>query len=156
MPKPSQLDSKLQALKEQGTANTHPEKVTDSLFREKEFFDSRDLIQVKYEMLRRVRMEGASVSEAATAFGLSRPTFYHAMSCFEQSGLAGLLPRHRGPKQAHKLSDEVMTFIDHTLSKEASLRSPALVELVKERFGISVHPRSIEKALAGREKKLRR
>jgi hypothetical protein len=34
----------------------------------------RDLVQVKYEMLRRVRVDGHSVSQSATGFGLSRPS----------------------------------------------------------------------------------
>jgi hypothetical protein len=39
---------KLEALRQQGTLNLHPEEVTDSRFQEDEFFDPRDLVQVKY------------------------------------------------------------------------------------------------------------
>lgn len=156
MPKSLPSNSRLQALREQGAANPHPEKVTDPLFQQGEFFDPNDLVQVKYEMLRRVGKEGASVLEAADSFGFSRPAFYQARKCLERTGLAGLLPKQRGPKEAHKLIPEVMVFIEQTLAEDGSLRAPALAALVQERFGFSVHPRSIERALMRRQKKRRR
>jgi len=146
--------SKLQALRETGTLNPHPEKVTDPLFQEEEFLDPHDLVQVKYEMLRRAQKEGTSILSAASAFGFSRPAFYQAQKLFEQEGLAGLLPQRRGPKQAHKLTGEVMEAVQQALAQDPALRAPALARLVKERFGLSVHPRSIERALSRQEKKL--
>ena len=53
------------------------------------FFDARDLIQVKYEMLRHVSVDGASKADAAALFGMSRPTFYQAEAAFARDGLAG-------------------------------------------------------------------
>jgi len=106
-------------------------------------------------MLRRVQAEGQSVTEASANFGFSRPSFYQALSAFEQAGLAGLVPHKRGPKQAHKLTDEVLTFIGEQRQKEPSVRLPDLVKLVQDRFGIRVHPRSIERSLLRHQKKLR-
>src|SRR6476646_5789395 len=146
-------DPKLEALREQGTLNPRPRAVTDPLFTTESFFDPRDLVQVKYEMLRRVQSEGHSITRAATAFGFSRPSFYQALSAFERDGLAGLVPHKRGPKQAHKLTEEVLAFIGEVRQKEASVRLPALVKLIQERFGMSVHPRSIERSLVRHQKK---
>jgi transposase len=148
-------DSKLRTLQEQGTLNPRPKAVRDELFLEDEFFDPRDLVQVKYEMLRRVRTEGKSVTDAVTDFGFSRPSFYQAQFGFEQDGLAGLVPRKRGPKQAHKLTDEVLTFIGEVRQKEPSIRLPDLVKQIQERFGTKVHPRSIERSLLRHQKKRR-
>ena len=39
-------------------------------------------MQVKYEMLRRVREDGQRVSEASATFGFSRPSFYEAQAAF--------------------------------------------------------------------------
>ena len=77
--KPSR-DPKSQALQQQGCLHPHPEQVTDELFQTREFFDPRDLVQVKYEMLRRVESEGLPVSRSAAAFGFSRPSFYQAQA----------------------------------------------------------------------------
>jgi len=88
-----------------------PQDVTDDRFRSGEFFDARDQLQVKYEMLRRVESDGYSVTHAAAAFGFSRPSFYQAQSAFQQGGLPGLVPRKRGPRQAHKLTAEVIEFL---------------------------------------------
>ena len=59
MPSRKREDSKRVALQRQGTLNPRPQDVTVPLFQENEFFDARDLVQVKYEMLRRVRLDKA-------------------------------------------------------------------------------------------------
>jgi transposase len=148
-------DAKLQMLQQQGTLNPRPKEVRDELFLQDEFFDARDVVQVKYEMLRRVQAEAKSVTDAAANFGFSRPSFYQALSAFEQDGLAGLIPHKRGPKQAHKLTGEVLTFINEVRQKDPSIRMPHLASLIEERFGTRVHPRSIERSLLRHQKKLR-
>lgn len=155
MPNSSSSDPKLEALRAQGTVNPRPGDVKDPLFQGNEFFDPRDLIQVKYEMLRRHQTEGAPASSAAQTFGLSRVTFYQVWQRFKEDGVGGLLPKLRGPKGAHKLSEELIVFLETALAGDPTLRPPALAELVKARFDISVHPRSIERALARRQKKRR-
>jgi len=149
---PEKQDGKAEALREQGALHPHPEAVKDELFLESEFFDPRDLVMVKYEMLRQARVEGQSITQAAAAFGLSRVTFYEAQAAFAEGGLPGLIPKRRGPKGAHKLTDELLTFLDQERAQDKTLRAPALADKVQERFGISVHPRSIERALARRQK----
>jgi len=148
------LDAKLRALQESDTLNPHPERVTDPLFQEHDFFDSRDLLQVKYEMLHRVRLEGWSVKQAATSFGFSRPAFYHAQTAFEREGIAGLLPHKRGPQGAHKFSEEVMAFVEQLSEDEPAVTGNAMAKRINERFGVKVHPRSIERARDRRKKKL--
>jgi transposase len=148
-------DPKLRTLQQQGTLNPRPKAVRDELFLQDDFFDPRDLVQVKYEMLRRARTEGQSVTDAATNFGFSRPSFYQAQSAFEQDGLAGLVPQKRGPKQAHKLTDEVLAFIGEVRQKEPSIRLTDLVKQIEQRFGTTVHPRSIERGLLRHKKKRR-
>lgn len=75
-----------------GTLNPRPDAVHDGLFHTSDFFDARDLLQVRYEMLRRVAVDGWSVTQATHAFGCSRPVFYHARTAFEHEGLQGLIP----------------------------------------------------------------
>ncbi len=146
-------DAKLEALRQQGTLNPRPDEVTDELFADSDFFDPRDLVQVKYEMLRRVQADGNSITDAAVAFGFSRPSFYQAQAAFEQDGLAGLVPRKRGPKQAHKLTDEVLAFIREARQNDSSIQAGELARLIHQRFGITVHPRSIQRALLRHQKK---
>lgn len=146
-------DPKIDALRGQGSLNAHPEGVTDPLFEGSDFFDARDLVQVKYEMLRRVRVDARPITESASAFGFSRPSFYQAQAAFELAGLGGLLPKKHGPQRSHKLSTEVVEFLEQLLHADPSLRPAALADRVLERFARKVHPRSIERALARPKKK---
>ena len=81
-------DPKVEALRAERSLNPRPEAVSDEAFASSEFLDARDLVQVKYEMVRRVRVDGDAVSGAARAFGVSRPTFYDAQSALDAGGLA--------------------------------------------------------------------
>ncbi len=150
---PENSDSKSLALRQHGSLNPHPEEITDALFRDDPFFDARDLVLVRYEMLRRVRVDGLSISQAAMAFGFSRPAFYQAQKTFEEQGLPGLIPKRPGPRRAHKLSEVIMDFVESLLLEDKTLRTAELVSAVQSRFDISVHPRSIERALGRRRKK---
>lgn len=139
---------RVQALQARGAVHPHPQDVSDPLFQGSAFFDPHDAVQVKYEMLRRVRVEARSVSEAAGDFGFSRPAFYQARTSFTREGLPGLLPRKRGPKRPHKLTDEVLAVLSHAVTAEGALpRATALAALLAARFGITAHPRSIERSL---------
>jgi transposase len=153
MPKQKPNPTKLDSLRRQGCLNLYPERVTDPLFREREFFDANDLVQIKYEMLRRVEVDQLTVSQAASTFGLSRPTFYQTRFDFEQGGLPGLIPRKPGPRTAHKFTPEIVDFIRGEQEANLSLRTGELVTLVRERFGVTVHPNSIDRALRRQEKK---
>lgn len=146
-------DEKVSHLREHYALNPHPENVTDEMFLSDDFFDPRDMVQVKYEMLRRVSQEGQSVSRAAAIFGFSRTAFYQAQQALESGGLCGLIPRRRGPRRAHKLTDEVMEFVEEKLAEDKALSVFKLPALVEKQFGITVHPRSIQRGLARRRQK---
>ena len=148
-------DGKTKSLKKYGALNPHPNKVTERLFSDSalEFFDPRDLVQVKYEMLRAVEKEGCSVKQASEAYGFSRPAFYQAQSLLKQEGVASLAKKRPGPKSAHKLTADVLDFIEEKAKGGQALRARKLVPLIREKFEKDVHPRSIERALERRKKK---
>lgn len=146
-------DLKIKKLKEQGVLNPKAEKVKDELFQKYDFFDPQDLLQVKYEMLRRVQKDGSTVVNASQKFGFSRPSFYKAQNDFITNGLPGLIPRQKGPKEAHKLSGDVMEFVAQAIDKDNTLKAAKIVSLLDKRFNLKVHPRSIERAIARRKKK---
>jgi transposase len=144
---------KRQLLRQEGALNARSEAVTDELFQQSEFFDPADSVQVKYEMLRQVQLEGEPVSQAARAFGFSRPSFYQAQAAFEEAGLVGLLPRKRGPRGGHKLTSEVMDFVSRIRERDASLSWQEIGQLIQQRFPISVHPHSIARQWSRQKKR---
>jgi len=145
------VDEKAAELARTRTLNAHPETVVDEVFSGSEFFDARDVVQVKYEMVRRVEADGVSVSAASSAFGFSRQSYYTAAAALADGGLQGLVPVKPGPRGAHKLTDAVLDYLQGLRAADPTLRAGALAEAVADRFGVRVHPRSVERALARRE-----
>jgi transposase len=150
-------DEKVAALQAARALHARPEAVVDPAFTSGDpFFDARDLVQVKYEMLRRVQVEGQAVAMTAAAFGFSRPSFYAAQTAWQDAGLPGLLPARPGPRGGHKLTAAVVDVLLEQRARDPQVRTAQLVALVHEQFGLVVHPRSIERALARHTKKVRR
>ena len=139
--------TKSQTLQQEDSLHSSPESVSDPKFQEGEFFDPRDIVQVKYEMLRRVQVEKAAVTATVEEYGVSRPTYYQTKAQFEQAGIAGLVPRKRGPQGPHKLQGNVMAFLKQHYLPGQPVRARLLAKLVLEKFDLTLHPRTIERAL---------
>ena len=124
--------SKPKDLTPPGTLNPNPEAVLDEQFTTGDFFDARDIVQVKYEMLRRVA-NGQSIAETIRAFGFSsRQVFYRARAAFQQSGLAGLVPIKRrrkknSPFERSKLTRRMRKRIEKELRDSGSTLASAFV-----------------------------
>jgi len=145
--------SKRRALMQSGTLNKNADKVADPKFRNMAFFDPNDLIQVKYEMLRSAQKEGTGILKASETFGFSRITFYKTCKAFKENGLAGFLPQKKGPRRAHKLSGEVMEFVSQLVEQKPDIKSSQIRQKIIDRFNLSVHKRSIERAIDRSKKK---
>jgi len=144
-------EPKTAALLEEGTLNPSPEGVRDPKFQASDFFDPRDLVQVRYEMLRRVSVDSVSVTDAAAEYGVSRPTYYQARQSLDEAGVAGLVPKKRGPRGPHKLQGEILAFVQKQLVPGAPIRARELAKLIRQEFSVKVHPRTIARALGGKK-----
>lgn len=141
-------NSKAKLLNKKGCLNTKPQQVKDEIFEKYDFFDPRDLIQVKYEMIRKVKKEEWTVERASKIFGFSRPSFYDAQRAFESGGIPGLIPKKRGPKHPHKLTEDVIIYLEECIEQDHKLKPTELLSLLEERFELVVDVRSIQRALA--------
>lgn len=153
MPIDRDKHDKQAVLRQHAALNSRAHGVTHALFASNAFFDPDDVLQVKYEMLRLVNIDKRSISEAAKACGFSRPSFYQAMTAFENGGLAGLLAHKSGPHSGHKLTPTVLQFICEARTVDPTVRAERLAELVQQHFGVQVHPRSIERQLLRKKKR---
>jgi hypothetical protein len=88
--------------------------------------------------------------KAAADFGFSRQSLYSARAALRERGLAGLVPARPGPKGGHKLTGQVVDVLEDLLAADPGLRPADLAAAVREHFGVSVHPRSVERALQRR------
>ncbi len=108
------------------------------------FFFALDKVQVKYEMLRAHALEGVPVVRAAAEHGYSRPAFYLVAAAFEERGMQGLLDERRGRRGPIKLTPEIVEFLRAAPSQLSGAR---LAQAVEERFGLSLHRRTVERLL---------
>jgi len=146
-------DPKEQFLQAVGGIYPHPQEVRDPQFQQQGFFDPRDGLQVRYEMLRRHRAEGHSVAATARAFGISRQHFYQLAQAFEQRGLYGLLPQKRGPHAPYKCTAAIMEYVEARRREAPPLCWDELARQVEQVFGLRLHPRTLERRWTAGQKK---
>ena len=139
--------SKVDALRREGLLNPHPERVLDPAFQDSTFFDPRDLLQVRYEMLRCVERENITQAEAARRFGVTRMTFHRVRSAFAEHGLAGLLPARRGPRAPRKLTPAIQRFAAAYRHRHGPVGARRLARAIEAEFGVRLHPRTLQRAL---------
>lgn len=148
-------DVKPQFLADHQALHPHPERVKDARFQQGGFFDPRDLVQVRYEMLRRHLVEREPVTGIIRDFGVSRQMFYVLLRTFQREGLSGLLPRKRGPKDAHKCTQAIVAFVVARREERPGQSTKELAAEVATKFGVRLHPRTLERHLSRLGKKRR-
>ena len=141
--------SKEESLKQNGCFYHNYENVTAGIFKttSRSFFDRRDIVQVKYEMIRAVSNAEGSVTEISGAYGFSRKSYYEILKAFQADGLYALIPQKTGPKKPHKLNDEATAFIDSFLANKKNAKPKEISSALEADMGISVHPRTISRYL---------
>ena len=150
---PTHPNTKRKALQASGTFNSRAAQVRHPLFAPSSFFDAEDLVQLKYETLRALQVDQCPIAKAARDFGLSRPTIYEAQVQLAKQGLEGLLPHKRGPKAAHKLTEEILRYVQERAAAEPGIKAAALARQVRQRFAVKLHPRTLQKALERKAKR---
>jgi transposase len=139
-------------LQDYGVLNSHPERIQDELFLSNEFFDARDLIQVRYEMIRRHQIDKVSVLDTSKRFGVSRVTYYQVAGLYDRFCLIGLVPQKPGPKSPSKCTEEIIEFVTYQRLQQPDITWEDLIHKVYEEFGVSLHRRTIERGLASIKK----
>ena len=70
----------------------------------------------------------------------------------ENDGLTALVPKQRGPREGHKLSGQVIEHVRTLKSSSPGLTTVECIRAVQEKFGVTVHRRTLERAMAGKKK----
>jgi len=141
------MPTKDENLKESGCFNSNHENVTAGIFGTSPFFDKRDIVQVKYEMVRAASNGEGNVTEIADAYGFSRKSYYQTSKAFESGGLCALVPQKTGPKGPSKLNEEVLAFIDSFSAEHKNAKAAEISASLEDEKGVKVHPRTIYRHL---------
>jgi len=135
-------------LRKNGSFNHRADMVSAEIFKKAPFFDPHDLIQVKYEMLRAVEKEQCDVTSTSETFGFSRVSFYQIKKEFDENGIAGLIPKKRGPKGSRKLNSDDIEFAK---SLEGTHTKTQILKRLREERGVEVSKRTLERQLADKK-----
>ena len=142
-------DKKHAHLRKSGTLNPHPERIFDPLFSNSSFFDSRDLLQVRYEMIR-AHTSATTLKEIATRFGVSIATCVCLKRDYRKGGLQALVPRRRGPQGPHKITLEMVEFAENYRAVHGPTSVRKLAALINEQFEVHIHFSGLHRALSNR------
>ncbi len=63
------------------------------------------------------------------------------------------MPARPGPRGGHKLTGQILGWAEEQLAAGPGLRPAQLAGPIEEVFGVRVHPRSVERALARRRER---
>ena len=138
------VKSRTEALERAGLVHPRPDAVTAELFcSANPFFLAADKVQVKYEMLRAVVVDEATVVAAAQAHGYSRAELYLVQAAYADRGMAGLVDGRRGRKGPVKVNAEIAAFLRDAPRERSGAE---LAREVESRFGVSLHRRTAERA----------
>jgi len=137
-------ESRQAALEAAGLVHPRPGAVTAELFSSGgTFFLPADKVQVKYEMLRAVAVDGETVVAAARCHGYSRAEYYLVQAAFGLRGMAGLVDERRGRRGPTKLHGEIAAYLRDAPAERSGAE---LAKEVQARFGVSLHRRTAERA----------
>ncbi len=139
---------KIDFLKSQGLLNPRPERVTHPLFKTLEFFDPRDLPQVRYEMLRAARVEQASVTKACKLLGFSREYFYRLERAFIERGYIALVGSPKGRPPLLALNQEIVHFIVHRKLEQPRMSGEELSKEILKLYKVDCSGRTVERIVA--------
>ena len=137
------MPTKDECLKESGCFNTNHANVTAGIFGSSPFFDKKDAVQVKYEMVRAASGGEGSITEVAGAYGFSRKGYYQISKALEAGGICALIPKKKGPKGPSKLGPEAAEFIALFFSEHKGATAKQASAALEREKGIRVHPRTI-------------
>jgi len=140
--------SKSEEMLANGSYNHRAGTVSNQLFEKFHFFDPHDIMQVKYEMLRAVEKDNCNIATTARAFGFSRVSFYQAKKEFEANGIAGLMPKKRGPKGSRKVSESDIEFAESLIGTHTKAQ---IVARLKEERGVEISKRTLERQLSDKK-----
>ena len=143
---------KRHALQQDGTLRPARTRVRAGLFwQHPTFFDPRDELQVKYEMLRAHFVDGQAVTAACAAFGYSRQTFYILRGRLARRGIAGLRDGRPGRVGPVKCTPEVVDFLRAQRAADPRRSIQALIEGLVQQHGVRLHRRTVERLVGRRQ-----
>lgn len=140
--------NKEERLKESNTYNPKCDKVTACDFIENEVMDSRDLLQVRYEIVRAIEYDNKPVKEICSEFGVSASTARRYVRNLKEGGLIALVPEQKGPSGPTKLSKDAADFIDTYLKNNPKASGGKVHNALENRLHPGISKRTVERYLS--------
>ena len=134
-------------LKASNTFNPDYDKISDPKFSIDSIMDPRDLLQVRYELVRSVEYDNTPITHAAEEYGVSERTARRYIQSMKAGGLSALIPGKSGPSGPSVLKQEVCDFIDAYVASHPRASGKKVCDAIAQSMNISVGQRTVERYL---------
>lgn len=138
---------KVELLKASRTYNFGYDRVTDDVFADSQLLDPRDLLQVRYEIVRAVD-NGESPERVAPRFGVSGMTARRCVERLAGGGILALVPERSGPRGPRALGAEAEAFVDAFALAHPLASGREVHEALEAALAPGVSQRTVERRLA--------
>ena len=139
-------DPKEAALAEARCLNPHPEQVTDPGFLASDFFEPATRCRSSTRWCARSGPAAPRSPRRPRRSATPGPPTTRQQPRWNTPGWTGwYLP---GPHGGHKLTGQILAWAEEQLAADPGLRPAQLPDRIEQAFGVRVHPRSVERALA--------
>ena len=112
------------------------------------FYDPRDIVQVKYEMIREAQDSGRTIRDVAEDFGFSRTAYYAIKEDFDANGMLAFIPEKKGPRRQYKLTEQLREFVDEYAAGHPKARAAEIVGAIMSERGVEISKRTVERYTA--------
>ena len=129
------------------------DKVTEPRFLDSDLFDPKDLLQVRYEMVRSIKEGVITLDEVPSKYGVSAMTAKRCVSSLEKGGIIALVPERKGPKGPSSLDDESLRFIDSYIAEHPKASGRKVHDALEAEKHVGVSKRTVERYLSSKKAK---
>ena len=140
-------------LKANHTFNFRNDKVIASRFIESDLYASRDLLQVRYELVRSIEEGDIALDEVPDKYGVSSVTAKRYVRSFKEGGMIALVPEQKGPKGPSSLDDEALRFIDSYIAEHPKASGRKVHEALESERHLGISKRTVERYLSSKKAK---
>ena len=135
------------------TFNTNYAKINDPIFQRSGIMDPRDLLLVRFELVRSLELDGKPIEEVCSQYGISPCTARRYVRDMKERGLIALVPEKRGPNGPSVMTDEIANYIDKYLTDHPKASAGKVYQSLVDAKKVTIGKRTVERYISSKKGK---